>query len=334
MRLDRHTAPHENSVLAVDSYNGLGAPKETARTRHGLEITRASPWLVLLFALVAVCLMEAAVLISEVPSPYEPLSTQSSPPSVDPLHRPFDQMLDLYVRDGFVYYNAVRGTRATLDRYVESLNGAAAIEHSRGSREQQQALWINAYNALVLRTVIDHFPIRGRSKEYPAASIRQIPGAFDRLTHRVAGRTLTLDAIETEILVPLGDARALLALGRGAVGGGRLLSEAYDAAKLEAQLSRVAAESMRRQEIAHVDQVANQLSVSPIFSWREAAFVASFGGTAGDVFKQRSPLERAVLALIEPHLVGSEVEFLEKNTFRMVFHDFDWRLNDLSSRAQ
>ena len=47
-----------------------------------------------------------------------------------------------------------------------------------------------------------------------------------------------------------------------------------------------------------------------------------------------SPLERAILALIEPHLVGSEAELLEKNTFKMTFQEFDWRLNDLSTRSQ
>ena len=51
------------------------------------------------------------------------------------------------------------------------------------------------------------------------------------------------------------------------------------------------------------------------------------------MFQQRSPLERAVLALIEPHLFGAEAEFLEKNAFRMTFQEFDWRLNDLELAA-
>lgn len=29
---------------------------------------------------------------------------------------------------------------------------------------------------------------------------------------------------------------------------------------------------------------------------------------------------------------AAEADFLEKNEFRMVFHDFDWRLNDLTGR--
>ncbi|MGQ0733967.1 MAG: DUF547 domain-containing protein [Acidobacteriota bacterium] len=252
--------------------------------------------------------------------------------AVDSLHRPLDELLDLYVRDGFVYYGALRSVRAQLDAYVASLDQGVAAAHARGSRAQQLAFWINAYNALVLRTVVDRYPIGGQSRLYPASSIRQIAGAFERLSHRVAGRSLTLDAIERDILTPLGDPRVLLALGRGAVGGGRLRSEAYDATRVEQQLASVAAESLTRKEIAHVDTLEDRLVVSPLFSWREQTFVSALSEKAASVFKSRSPLERAVLALIGPHLVTSEAESLEKNTFRLEFADFDWRLNDLGAR--
>ena len=52
---------------------------------------------------------------------------QTPPPShVEPLHRPFDQILDLYVRDGLVYYGALRAERSRLDRYIASLDVAPA----------------------------------------------------------------------------------------------------------------------------------------------------------------------------------------------------------------
>jgi hypothetical protein len=263
-----------------------------------------------------------------------PLSGVAQEPSstVDALYRPLDRILDLYVRDGFVYYNALKSERGALDRFVASLDGPAAQAQAKGSAAQQRAFWINAYNALVLRTVIDNFPIRGKSPAYPAGSVRQIPGAFERNSHRVAGRSVTLDGIEKDLLAPLGDARVFLALGRGAIGGGRLRSEAFDADTIDAQLDRVAAESLTRKEIVRVDMTANVLEVSPIFSWREEAFVAALAGKAHRVFEQRSPLERAVLALIGPHLLRSEAEFLEKNDFRMTFSNFDWRLNDLGNR--
>ena len=75
-----------------------------------------------------------------------------------------------------------------------------------------------------------------------------------------------------------------------------------------------------------------RLSVNPIFSWREPIFTKSLAERAPAVYATRSPLERSVLALIDPLLVPNESEFLRKNTFRMVFHDFDWKLNDLTGR--
>ena len=131
-------------------------------------------------------------------------------------HQDFDQLLDLYVRNGDVYYRALKCDRAQARR-ATSLAGRRRRSPSC-SRDEQLAFWLNAYNALVLRTVIDHYPIQGASAEYPSKSIRQIPGAFERLPHRVAGTTLTLDQIEQTVLPEFHDPRVYFALGRGAVG--------------------------------------------------------------------------------------------------------------------
>ena len=48
-----------------------------------------------------------------------------------------------------------------------------------------------------------------------------------------------------------------LALGRGAIGGGRLRSEAFDAARLETQLAAVAAETLTRKEVVRIDAADN-----------------------------------------------------------------------------
>jgi hypothetical protein len=254
-----------------------------------------------------------------------------TPVVVDPIHRPFEQILDIYVRDGLVYYRALKLERARFDRYVQSLADTSAATVNGWPPDRQLAFWINAYNAFVLRTVIDNYPIRGKAPEYPANSIRQIAGAFERRTHRAGGRTLTLDALEREVIVPFGDPRALLALGRGANGGGRLKSEAYTSERLDAQLATITSELVTRRELVFVDVANGVMSVNPLFSWREDAFT-KLADRAPAVFKSRSPLERAVLFLIDPLLVPNESEFLRKNTFRMAFHDFDWSLNDLTGR--
>jgi hypothetical protein len=252
--------------------------------------------------------------------------------AVDALHKPFDEILDLYVRDGLVYYLALRNERARFDRYVAALGSVTADALKSWSRERQLAYWINAYNAFVLRTVIDHYPIRGRSSDYPPNSVRQIPGAFEKRQFRAGGRLLTLDAIEKDVIGEFGEPRALLALGRGALGSPRLKSEAFTAERLDSQLETMTSELVTRRELVFVDVPNEQLSVNPIFSWREPIFTKSLADQAPAIYASRSPLERSVLALIGPLLVATEADYLRKNTFRMTFSEFDWKLNDLTGR--
>jgi hypothetical protein len=254
---------------------------------------------------------------------------QQSPSTVEAIHRPLDQILDLYVRDGLVYYKALKSERGRLDRYVSSLNVPAAT-YDGWSRGQQMAYWVNAYNAFVLRTVIDHYPIRGKSPQYPANSIRQIPGAFEKTKHAAAGRSLTLDEIEKDVLPAFKQPRLYLALGRGSVGGGRLRSEAFSADRLDAQLDAVAADFMTQKELIHIDRDGGTISVTPIISWREADFTAAYDTGAAGPFAARSAVERAIIAFIQPRLLPLEREFVQKNEFRIVFHEYDWRLNDLT----
>lgn len=241
----------------------------------------------------------------------------------------YDQLLDVSVRDGLVYYRALKSDRGRLDRFVDALaNRSLASE----SRESQMAFWLNAYNAIVLRTVINNYPIAQRTREYPAKSIRQIPGAFERLPHRVAGRTLTLDQIEQTVLTSFRDPRVFLALGRGAVGSGRLRSEAYTAEAIERQLADDAAECVNRRQCVSIDPAADTMQISAIFSWRRVEFAEAYGDKADPVFASRSPIERAVIAFVSPRLLTAERDLLAKNQFKVSYQPFDWSLNDLTGR--
>ena len=241
-------------------------------------------------------------------------------PGAELLHRPLDQILDVNVRDGLVYYRALKGERGRLDRYVASLNVTPAT-YQGWSKGQQMAFWVNAYNAFVLELVINHYPLRG--------SVRQIPGAFDKTTWRAAGRTVTLDQIEKTIIPEFKDPRLFLALGRGAVGGGRLRSEAYTGDRLEKQLADIQADFVNDRHMYRLDRLTNTIHVTPIISWHEAGFVASYD-KQDPKFAQLSPIERAVIAFITPSLLPSEKEFVQKNEWKMAFMDLDSRLNDLT----
>jgi hypothetical protein len=242
----------------------------------------------------------------------------------------FDQLLDLYVRNGDVYYRALKSERAKLDGYI-NLQAGTAVD--KLSRDEQLAFWLNAYNALVLKTVIDHYPIAGRSAEYPAKSIRQIPGAFERLPHRVGARSVTLDQIEQTILAGFNDPRVFFAIGRGAAGSGRLRSEAFVPARIEEQLAETVTECPTRAQCIRIDRDGGKLHASSIFSWREKEFAAAYADKAPAAFANRSPIERAIVAFILPKLLPSEREFLQKNSFQVVYEPFDWTLNDLTGRG-
>jgi hypothetical protein len=256
---------------------------------------------------------------------------QQPPPPAgsDPLHRPLDQILDLNVRDGLVYYRALQSSRGSLDRYAASLNVPAATYES-WSRDAKMAFWINAYNTFVLQTVISRYPIRGTSSSFPTSSVRQIPGAFDQAKHRAAGRSVTLDEIEKTILPEFNEPRLSLALGRGAVGSGRLRSEAFTAARLASQLDDIQKEFVNERHMLNVDRGTAQITATPILSWHEAEFVAAYDKDTAGKFSSRSPIERALIAFITPHLLPLEREFVEQNQFTVTFHPFDWRLNDLT----
>lgn len=270
-------------------------------------------------------LVAAAIALVAVGGPHAKSFSDDEAPQ-----KTLDEILDAYVRDGFVYYRALKAERGRLDGYVSAL---AAADPDRLPRDEQIAFWLNAYNALVLRTVIDRYPIPWRSTQYPPGSIRQIPGAFERLAHRVAGRALTLDQIEKTILPAFRDPRVYFVLGRGAVGGGRLRSEAFSADRLESQLAEAARECISRPQCVRVDATTNALGASAIFSWHEPEFVAAYDGHPASAYGNRSPIERAILAFVEPALLTTERNFLTKNTFQLVYAPFDWSLNDLTGRG-
>ena len=257
-----------------------------------------------------------------------PAAQLPPPPDVDPRHSAYDLLLDTNVRDGLVYYRALQGSRSGLNRYIASLD-LRPPQFGALSRDEQMALLINAYNAIVLQSVIQHYPIQPRVKTYPAKSIRQIPGVYEK-KHRVGGRTVSLDELERWLIDEYKDPRVIFALGRGALGGGRLKSEAYTASRLESQLADATREFTTRQGHFRIDRASGTISLSPLYSWREKDFAAGFAGKADEVFKDRSPLERAVVAMTIAHLFRSEQAYLRENRFKMEFGEFDWRLNDLT----
>ena len=135
----------------------------------------------------ASCLMAACLLVNPVARATATLRQDAVQPQTEVLHRPLDQILDLNVRDGLVYYRALRSERGRLDRYIASLNVPAAT-YDGWSTERRMAFWLNAYNAFVLQTVIEQLPDPGIEQEL---SGEQHPAGAGRIRANQAPRCRT-----------------------------------------------------------------------------------------------------------------------------------------------
>ena len=215
--------------------------------------------------------------------------------------------------------------------YVSAIGGADVAGRPR---DEQIAFWLNAYNAIVLKTVIDHYPTAQRFKEYPARSIRQVPGAFERNAHRVAGKSVTLDQIEQTSWPEFDDPRVFLALGRGRSAAAGCGARPIRPRTLERQLAEVANECATRAQCVEINKSENEVRVSSIFSWRQKEFAAAYADKAEQVVSPReAPSSVRCLPSsrrgCSPPSGSSSNEPVQGRLL-----PFDWTLNDLTGRGR
>ncbi|HKW54729.1 MAG TPA: hypothetical protein VJO12_13635 [Stellaceae bacterium] len=95
---------------------------------------------------------------SELVSPHWLANDPASTEQVD--HEAWSRFLAAYLVPGgdgvnrFAYARAKASGRAPLDEYIAALE---AIAVSRLNRGEQRAYWVNLYNAVTTRIVLDHY---------------------------------------------------------------------------------------------------------------------------------------------------------------------------------
>lgn len=229
----------------------------------------------------------------------------------DHSHAALDQVLAQHVHAGWVSYGELAADSAALDGYLLSLAEISAVELSSFDRPQAMALWINAYNALTIRLILDHPDV---------ASIRDIDGAWDSKHFTVAGRSLTLNAIEHDILrVEYPDARLHMVLVCAARSCPELLSDAFTADQLEAQLDAASRSFVADVTRNRFDPMSNTLHVSHIFEWYGGDFVSGYAERGGG-----SDHAAAIRGFFSVYL---EHEAVASPDVGVEWLDYDWRLN-------
>ena len=218
-----------------------------------------------------------------------------------------------HVRMPSVDYSALKKGRAALDAAVDAFAQATDAEERAWTRDQRLAFWINAYNAFTLRAIVDHYPIRAPWLTLqPRNSIRQIDGVWTTMRWRAAGREVTLDDIEHQILRrELKEPRIHFAINCASVSCPPLPPEPYRAETLDAQLDEAARRYLASPEGLRVD--GDTLRVSSILDWYATGLRGAFRvartrwprreGTRGA--RRRHPVRTARGRRARPSGVGS-----------------------------
>lgn len=221
----------------------------------------------------------------------------------------WDLLLKRHVASGLVDYEGFRQDRAALDRYVVSLQDVQPSQ--LGSREAQLAFWINAYNANVVKGVLDRYPI---------ASVKEVKGFFDRIRFRVAGRELTLNEIEGEGRA-LGDWRIHFAVVCASSSCPLLRAEAYAADRLDAQLAEQTRQFLDNPQRG-LRIKGGTLWVSKIFDWYTTDFVP-----AKELGLLRRLTPEKLLSVLAPYLTPEMGRPVRQRTLELRFMEYDWSLN-------
>jgi hypothetical protein len=147
------------------------------------------------------------------------------------------------------------------------------------TREERLAFYINAYNILALKSVVDHWPLKSIKD---AGSL--LSPVWKKPAGSLGGKAVSLDTVEHEILRPLGEPRMHMAIVCASVSCPDLRMEAYTAATLDAQLDDQARRFLANPAKGLVAS-GKAVRVSKIFDWFKADFEKAYGST--ETFVQR-----------------------------------------------
>jgi hypothetical protein len=228
-------------------------------------------------------------------------------------HATWNRLLAAYVvqsPDGvnrFRYGQVTPADREALEGYIGEL---AAVAVSSINRSEQMAYWMNFYNALTIKVILDH---------YPVDSIRDIdisPGLFangpwGKKLVRVEGEALSLDDMEHRILRPIWkDPRVHYGVNCASIGCPNLQPTAFTSDNLDAQLEAGARAYVNHPRGARVE--TGTLTVSSIYEWFKVDFGSSDAGVIDHLKRYANPGLLAALEKLD----------------RISRDQYDWSLND------
>lgn len=228
------------------------------------------------------------------------LATPARAASFD--HSPWTRLLERYVDDDgkVAYRDLAANDAATLDAYLTSL---AAADPTSWPREEQLAFWLNAYNALIVKAVLDGHTAESRLGRYRM---------FYRYARVVGGKERTPDEIENRIIRPSGESRIHFALVCASTSCPKLMRRAWRAETLDQDLDAAARRFVQDPTRNEIQPGAPAIRISAIFDWYEN----DFGGS-----------DAAVRAYLARYADDAQRTYLTEQSPQVEHLAYDWTLN-------
>ena len=209
-------------------------------------------------------------------------------------------------------YAALKANAKDSSKLVKYLDYLQELDPRKYSRAEQKAYWINLYNALTVKLVVDAFPvdsIRNICKNRTPGS--ECSGPWDEVHARVAGQDLTLDNIENDILRPIWKNPLIhYGLSCASYGCPDLCGTAFTAKNTDTLLNTGARKYVNQNR--GVDFMEGDfIVISSIYDW----YAEDFGNNEQGVIK---------------HLARYADEKLAKRLMDFsgaIDYEYDWRLN-------
>jgi hypothetical protein len=205
-----------------------------------------------------------------------------------------------------------------LETYLKTLDDLEAQEYEFFSKAEKIAFWINAYNALTLKVIIDH---------YPKNSIRQIPRVWSKIMFSIMGEDLSLNHIEHDILrKKFEEPRIHMALVCAARGCPPLRKEPFVGKTIDAQLDDQSRKFLANPQKFYIDEKKDVVFVSSIFKWFGKDFLSRYSPEKG--FEGQSKEKKAVLHFISLYIPENQRNYLVRSKYKVKYIKYDWTLNE------
>ena len=212
-----------------------------------------------------------------------------------------DSILSKYVdTDGLVNYQAIIDSPYNINEYLDFIKNVSPQSHPKlfPTKNDKLAYWINAYNALVIKLMIEN----------PSTNILEISfGHLIWLTKFDVGlKKISLYEIEHKILRKL-DSRIHFAISCGSKSCPPLGQRVYLGRTLDVQLESGAKDFINNKNNVFIDFDNKTLYLNKIFKWYKKDFVN-------------------VKKYIVTYL-SDGTSFDQIKNFKIKYNDYDWSLN-------